>query len=143
MFRLLSAFVFAPFVVAFLSSLVLGSGESIGALATGALVHAALVLVVAVPLGLALLAIAWKFKKLQWYWAAAGGALIGMLYLGPIFVSTVFDEGLRDWKKIEALEDLAGFVMYTTVIALATWVLGIWRNPALWTRREEVARHAV
>ncbi|WP_395689255.1 hypothetical protein [Caenimonas koreensis] len=143
MFRLLSAFVFAPFLVALLGRFVLGSGESIGALATGALVHAALVLVVAVPLGLALFAVAWKLKRLQWYWAAAGGAIIGMLFFGPAFVPTFFDDGLRDWKKIEALEDLAGFVMYTTVIALATWVLGIWRNPALWTRRDEVARRAV
>jgi uncharacterized membrane protein len=143
MFRLLTAFVVAPFAVAFVHGLTQGTGEGIESLAAGALVQAAIVLIVAVPIGLALFALAWKLKRLQWYWAAAAGAILGLLFFGPVFFPTVFDESLRDWKKVEALINLGGSVVYTTVVALATWALGIWRNPALWARQNGGSRAAV
>jgi hypothetical protein len=143
MFRLLTAFVVAPFVVAFIHGLLQGTGEPIESLAAGALVQAAMVLAVAVPVGMAFFAVAWKFKKLQWYWAAAGGAIIGLLFFGPVFLPTVVDDNLRDWKKIEALKNLGVFVIYTASVALATWVLGIWRNPAVWARQGGGSRSAV
>ena len=134
MFRLLTSFVLGPFLVALTHGLLGGGGGPLDSLTTGALAQAMLVLVFAVPIGLALFALAWKFRKLQWYWAAAGGAAIGLLFFGPALLPTVLDDGLRGWKKMEALVELGGFVVYTTCVALATWVLGIWRNPALWSR---------
>ena len=143
MFRVLTAFVFGPFLGAFIQGLLRGRGEFAESLAIGALVQATFVLAVAVPIGLALFALAWKFRKLQWYWAAAGGGAIGLLFFGPAFLPIVIDDGLRDWKRMEALVDLGEFVIYTTGAALATWVLGIWRNTALWSRQERHSRGAV
>jgi hypothetical protein len=142
MLRLLIAFVAAPFLPACLRNLLLSGGQ-FQTSALGALVETAYLLLFAVPLGLALFGVAWKFGKIQWYWAAAAGALVGLIFFVPVVLPTLADVRLRDWKKIEALTELGTVVVYCTGVALLTWVLGVWRNPALWRKLRRVGGVAV
>jgi sugar phosphate permease len=127
--RLLTATVVAPFLVTLLAALPGIGGDRFESAMFSPLVQPAFTVMMIVPIILALFAVGWWHQKLQWYWAAAAGTLVGILLFGPMFWPTLADDNLRDWKRLDTLATLSGFVGYTAAIFLVAWVLGIWRNP--------------
>ncbi len=136
MFRLLAAFVLTPLVLILAWVMLQPSGD-LGnyAMPWGvAAIHITVILLGVTPIAISLFAVCWAIKRIQWYWAVLAGGCLGLLCYGPFAADTVFNDRLRDWKKIEALQDLGVVVVGSMALALLIWILGIWRNPELWTR---------
>jgi hypothetical protein len=127
--RLFAAIVVAPFIVTFMAALPGVGGERFHSAMFSPFVQPAITVMMMVPIVLALFAVGWWLRRLQWYWAAAGGSSIGVLLFGPMFWTTLADDRLLDWKRLDALATLGGFIGYTVAVFLVAWGLGIWRNP--------------
>jgi len=140
MFRLFLAFLLAPLLASATRGLI--HAPSYVSLQTyefaeGALRASLPIYLFALPLGIAAFAFTWSIGRIGLLSAIATGAAIAVIFfIGPVS-GIVADEKLNDWYKTKVLVEAGNEVLFGAWVGAIAWVLGVWRNGALWVRRKK------
>lgn len=95
----------------------------------------------ALPIGLLAFAFALKIRRIGLLAAVVAGSVVALLFILAPTVGIVSDGRLNNWYKSRALADAAHEVLFGGCVGALIWLLGVWRNPALWLRSSDSAAH--
>ena len=144
MFRLFLALLVAPFLASATRGLIQTPsyvGLQAYEFAEGALRASLPIYLFALPLGIAAFGVAWSVGRIGLLSAVVTGAAIAAIFfIGPLS-GIVADPKLNDWYKTKVLVEAGAEVLFGACVGTIAWLLGVWRNSALWTRRKKSREH--